>query len=227
MSFVIPPPAVSVIPVVGGAEFPARRVYCVGRNYAAHAREMGADPTREPPFFFMKPADAILPGGGDFPYPPGTSDLHHEVELVAVLGRGASNVSTEKALDLVYGYAVGLDMTRRDLQNAAKKAGKPWDMGKGFDRSAPCSAIVPAAKIGHPTKGAVTLSVNGSERQRGDLSDLIWSIPEMIAHLSALMELKAGDVVFTGTPEGVGAVVRGDRIHAAVEGVGSLDLTVV
>jgi len=227
MSFVIPPPAVSVIPVVGGAEFPVRRIYCVGRNYAAHAREMGADPTREAPFFFMKPADAILPGGGDFPHPPGTSDLHHEVELVAVLGRGGVDVPIEKALDLVYGYAVGLDMTRRDLQNAAKKTGKPWDMGKGFDRSAPCSAIQPAAKIGHPTKGAVTLSVNGAERQRGDLSDLIWSIPEMIAHLSALMELRAGDVIFTGTPEGVGAVTRGDRIHAAVEGVGALELTVV
>lgn len=227
MSFVVPPPAQSVIPVEGGAEFPVRRIYCVGRNYAAHAREMGADPTREPPFFFMKPADTVLPPGEPLPYPPGTEDLHHEVELVVALERGGRNVPVEKALDLVYGYAVGLDMTRRDLQNAAKKAGRPWDMGKGFDHSAPCSAVRAAAKIGHPTKGAVTLSVNGVERQRGDLSDLIWSIPEMIAHLSRLMELRTGDLIFTGTPEGVGSVGRGDRIDAAVEGVGSLSATIV
>lgn len=227
MSFIVPPPAQSVIPVEGGAEFPVRRIYCVGRNYAAHAREMGADPTREPPFFFMKPADTVLPPGEPLPYPPGTEDLHHEVELVVALGRGGRNVPVEKALDLVYGYAVGLDMTRRDLQNAAKKAGRPWDMGKGFDHSAPCSAVRAAAKIGHPTKGAVTLSVNGVERQRGDLSDLIWSIPEMIAHLSRLMELRTGDLIFTGTPEGVGSVGRGDRIDAAVEGVGSLSATIV
>lgn len=227
MDYAVPCPPQPILPVVGGKPFPIHRIYCVGRNYAAHAREMGANPDREPPFFFQKPADAVVLPGEAMPYPTLTADLHHEVELVVALGAGGRDIAPERALDLVFGYAVGLDMTRRDLQAAAKKAGKPWDMAKGFDRSAPCSAIVPAATLGHPAKGAVTLSVNGAERQRGDLSDLIWSVPETIAALSQMVELLPGDLIFTGTPEGVGAVGRGDTLVGTVEGVGSLTVTIV
>jgi fumarylpyruvate hydrolase len=226
MTYAIPPWDVPSLGVEGsGDRFPVRRIYCVGRNYAAHAREMGHDPDREPPFFFLKPADAIVTGD-EMPYPPATDDLHHEIELVVALSKGGRDIPADRALDCVFGYAVGLDMTRRDLQAQAKRLGRPWDMGKGFDHSAPCTAIVPAARIGHPARGAVWLDVNGERRQAGDLSDLIWSVPETIAYLSGLVELKPGDLIFTGTPEGVGAVVRGDRIHGHVDGVGDLEVTI-
>ncbi|UKJ73833.1 fumarylacetoacetate hydrolase family protein [Azospirillum brasilense] len=214
------------VPVAGGDPFPVRRIYCVGRNYAAHAREMGADPDREPPFFFMKPADAIVADGTAIPYPPRTANLHHEIELVVAIGTGGRDIPVESALDHVYGYGVGLDMTRRDLQNAAKKEGKPWDMGKGFDQSAPCGTLRRATDIGHPDKGSVTLSVNGELRQKGDLADLIWSVSETISYLSGLVELQPGDLIYTGTPEGVGPVVAGDRLEGAVEGVGSIAVTI-
>ena len=225
-----PPPQPSLPVLDTDATFPIHRIYCVGRNYAAHAREMGADPSREPPVFFTKPADAIVPVAGpepgSVPYPPATDNLHHEIELVVALSGGGSAVAVEDAASLVYGYAVGLDLTRRDLQNAAKAVGGPWDMAKAFDKSAPCSALVPAARIGHPAAGVVRLSVNGAERQRGDLADLIWSVPETIAALSRLVTLVPGDLIFTGTPEGVGAVVRGDRLDGAVEGVGTLSISI-
>ncbi|ALJ33959.1 FAA hydrolase family protein [Azospirillum brasilense] len=226
MAYAIPLWPQPTVPVAGGDPFPVRRIYCVGRNYAAHAREMGADPDREPPFFFMKPADAIVADGTAIPYPPRTANLHHEIELVVAIGTGGRDIPVERALDHVYGYGVGLDMTRRDLQNAAKKEGKPWDMGKGFDQSAPCGTLRRAADIGHPDKGAVTLSVNGALRQKGDLADLIWTVSETISYLSGLVELQPGDLIYTGTPEGVGPVVAGDRLEGAVEGVGSIAVTI-
>lgn len=226
MAYAIPLWPQPTVPVAGGDPFPVRRIYCVGRNYAAHAREMGADPDREPPFFFMKPADAIVADGTAIPYPPRTANLHHEIELVVAIGTGGHDIPVERALDHVYGYGVGLDMTRRDLQNAAKKEGKPWDMGKGFDQSAPCGTLRRAADIGHPDKGSVTLSVNGDLRQKGDLADLIWSVSETISYLSGLVELQPGDLIYTGTPEGVGPVVAGDRLEGAVEGVGSIAVTI-
>ena len=228
MHTVIPVWQLPTVPVVGDtATFPVRRIYCVGRNYAAHAREMGADPTREAPFFFTKPADAIVLDGATLPYPQATRNLHHEIEFVVALKSGGANVPVDTALDLVYGYGVGLDMTRRDLQNAAKAAGKPWDMGKGFDRSAPITAIRPATAIGHPSKGAVWLKVNGEVKQTGDLADLIWSVPETIAYLSGLVELAPGDLIFTGTPEGVGPVVAGDLLEGHIDGVGDLTIRYV
>ncbi|WP_431856773.1 fumarylacetoacetate hydrolase family protein [Azospirillum sp.] len=226
MAYAVPLWPQPTVAVAGGDPFPVRRVYCVGRNYAAHAREMGADPDREPPFFFAKPADAVVADGATVPYPPQTKNLHHEIELVVAIGKEGSNIPVESALEHVYGYAVGLDLTRRDLQNAAKKEGKPWDMGKGFDASAPCGTMRRAADIGHPDKGAVTLSVNGELRQKGDLNDLIWSVAETISYLSGLVELKPGDLIYTGTPEGVGPVVSGDRLEGAVEGVGTLTITI-
>ncbi|CAO3448912.1 Fumarylacetoacetate hydrolase family protein [Azospirillum argentinense] len=226
MAYAIPLWPQPTVPVAGGDPFPVRRIYCVGRNYAAHAREMGADPDREPPFFFMKPADAIVADGTAIPYPPRTANLHHEIELVVAIGTGGRDIPVERALDHVYGYGVGLDMTRRDLQNAAKKEGKPWDMGKGFDQSAPCGTLRRAADIGHPDKGSVTLSVNGALRQTGDLADLIWTVSETISYLSGLVELQPGDLIYTGTPEGVGPVVAGDRLEGAVEGVGSITVTI-
>ena len=202
-----------------------RRVYCVGRNYAEHAREMGND-ERDPPFFFSKPADAVVVGGEDIPYPSQTSDFHYEIELVVAIGKDGENIAPENALDHVYGYAVGLDMTRRDLQAVAKKAGRPWDMAKGFDLSAPIGTIEPAAQIGHPGKGAITLDVNSTERQRGDLSDQIWGVADTIAYLSTYVALKAGDLIMTGTPAGVGAVVRGDVLEGTIEGVGTVRTTI-
>ncbi|MCC6610373.1 MAG: fumarylacetoacetate hydrolase family protein [Burkholderiales bacterium] len=228
MEYVIQAPPVPSLAVAGTkARFPVRRIYCVGRNYAEHAREMGHDPTREAPFFFLKPADAIVTDGADFPYPPMSKDVHHEMELVVAIGQGGSNIPVEKALGHVYGYAVGLDMTRRDLQAEAKKMGRPWDTGKAFDASAPCSAIVPAAKIGHPGKGAIWLKVNGETRQSSDLSQLVWNIPEMIAYLSTLFTLAPGDLIFSGTPAGVAAVKRGDVLEGGVDGVGTIKLKVV
>jgi len=227
MTFAIPAPAITTVPVVGGDPFPVRRIYCVGRNYAAHAREMGHDPDREPPFFFMKPTDAIVPTGSKVPYPSQTSDYQHEIEMVVALGKGGRDVPVERALDLVFGYAVGLDMTRRDIQGAAKKLSRPWDMGKGFDQSAPCAPLLPVAQAGHPQQGAVWLKVNGEVRQQGDLSDLIWSVAETIAFLSGLVELFPGDLIYTGTPEGVGPVVKGDRLQGHVDGLPDLDITIV
>jgi fumarylpyruvate hydrolase len=228
MEYVIPLPAVPSLPVDGTrARFPVHRIYCVGRNYAEHAREMGHDPEREPPFFFMKPADTLLTDGKDFPYPSRSRDVHHELELVVGLGAGGVDVPAARALDLVYGYAVGLDMTRRDLQAEAKKLGRPWDVGKAFDCSAPCSSMRRTADIGHPTAGAVWLEVNGSPRQKGDLAQLIWKVPEMIAYLSTLFALAPGDLIFTGTPAGVGPVERGDVLAGGVKGVGTITVRVV
>ncbi len=225
-SFVIRAPAVVSVPVAGGGRFPVRRIFCVGRNYAEHAREMGADPDRELPFFFCKPADALVTGGADMPYPTMTSNLHHEMELVAAIGRGGADIPESDALAHVWGYAAGLDMTRRDLQNQAKKEGKPWDMGKGFDHSAPIGDLVPAAKV-DPTKGRIELKVNGQVRQASDLSKLIWSVAETVSYLSKLVRLEPGDLIFTGTPEGVAAVVRGDVLEGVVEGVGSVRTRIV
>jgi fumarylpyruvate hydrolase len=228
MEFVIPAPPIPALDVEGEkGRFPVYRIFCVGRNYADHAREMGHDPNREPPFFFMKPASAIVTGNADFPYPSATKDVHHEMELVVAIGKGGTNIPAEQALDHVYGYAVGLDMTRRDLQGEAKKLGRPWDTGKAFDHSAPCSAIVPAAKIGHPAKGRISLKVNGEIRQDGDLSQLIWNIPDTIAYLSTLFALAPGDLIYSGTPAGVGPVKKGDTLEGSVEGVGTIKFKVV
>ncbi|AXS41706.1 fumarylacetoacetate hydrolase family protein [Breoghania sp. L-A4] len=225
--FVITPPATVAIPVKGTSqEFPVRRVYCIGRNYAAHAIEMGHDPDREDPFFFQKNPDNI-DLSGEFPYPAQTSDVHHEVELIVALKSGGTNIPVEKALDHVYGYAVGLDMTRRDLQGVAKKLGRPWEIGKAFERSAPMGPIVPASEIGHPDSGLIELKVNGAVRQTGDLNQLIWKVPEMISYLSDYFELAAGDVIMSGTPSGVAAVVKGDVMECHVDGVGDLTVTVV
>jgi len=205
-------------------EFPVGRIYCVGRNYAEHAREMGHDPEREPPFFFMKPADAIVPNGAAIPFPQATRDLHHEIEMVVAIGKDGANIPVEKALEHVFGYGVGLDMTRRDIQGEAKKMGRPWEMGKAFDNSAPCTALKTVAMVGHPAKGAIWLKVNGKVTQKGDLSELIWNVPETISYLSRLITLRAGDLIMSGTPAGVGPVRAGDKLEGHVDGVG--DLTV-
>ena len=223
---VFPAPEPVQLPVEGGAFFPVRRVYCVGRNYAEHIREMGND-LRDPPFFFDKPADALVTDGAPIAYPPGTSDFHHEIELVVAIGKGGKDIAEADALSHVFGYAVGLDMTRRDLQAEAKKAGRPWTFAKSFDQSAPVGTIVPASAIGHPDKGAITLAVNGAERQRGDLSEQIWSVPETIAFLSRYVTLKPGDLIMTGTPAGVGAVVRGDVLEGAIAGIGTVRTEIV
>ena len=225
--FVIAPPPVAAVPVAGGGLYPIRRIFCVGRNYAGHAREMGADPDREPPFFFAKPADAVLTGGADMPYPPATGSLHPEIELVVALGTGGADIAVADALGHVWGYAAGLDMTRRDLQAAAKKEGKPWDMGKGFDHSAPIGDLIPAARLPDPARGRIALTVNGTPRQQSDLSQLIWSVAETIAFLSGLVRLAPGDLIFTGTPEGVAAVRRGDRLEGVSEGVGTVRTRIV
>lgn len=222
---VFPAPEPILVPVRGGDFFPVRRIYCVGRNYEEHIREMGND-VREPPFFFAKPADAVVIDGAPIAYPPGTSDFHHEIELVVAIGREGTNIGEHEALDHVFGYAAGLDMTRRDVQALAKKSGRPWTMAKGFDQSAPIGVIAPASGIGHPERGAITLSVNGAERQRGDLGDQIWSVPETIAFLSRLVTLKPGDLIMTGTPSGVSAVRRRDVLEGAIEGVGTVSTVV-
>ncbi|MBP0617699.1 fumarylacetoacetate hydrolase family protein [Jiella mangrovi] len=226
MSYVFTPAPVPALAVRGtDATFPVRRVYCVGRNYADHAIEMGHDPDREPPFFFQKNPDNLTTES-TFPYPGRTSDVHHEIELVVCLGNGGADIAAENALDHVFGYAVGLDMTRRDLQSVAKKMGRPWEIGKAFEKSAPVSAVVPAAKIGHPAEGAIWLKVNGEIRQEGDLNQMIWKTAEAISYLSGLFTLSAGDVIMTGTPAGVGPVERGDSLQGHIDGVGDLTVTV-
>jgi fumarylpyruvate hydrolase len=222
-NLVIPAPPTVTVPVQGGGAFPVRRIFCVGRNYAAHVLEMGGDPRAEPPIFFTKPADAVLTQGADMPYPSATGNLHHEMELVVAIGSGGANIAAAAALDHIWGYAAGLDMTRRDLQAMAAKVGKPWDMAKGFDASAPIGEIAPAARIGHPVRGRIMLRVNGGTRQDADLADMIWDVPAIIAALSALVTLAPGDLIFTGTPEGVGPVVRGDTLHGEIAGVGKVE----
>lgn len=230
MSYVIPPAAPASVPVVGRAErFAVHRIYCVGRNYAEHAREMGFT-GREPPFFFMKPADAVLPVAqgetGHLPYPTLTQDLHHEIELVVAIGQGGSNIAAGDAMQHIWGYAVGLDMTRRDLQAEAKKQGRPWCIAKGFDASAPIGPITPAAQAGNVQQAAIWLQVNGADRQRSNVSQLIWNIAETIEHLSQAWELRPGDLIFTGTPEGVNAVARGDVLEGGIDGLCPLRVAV-
>jgi fumarylpyruvate hydrolase len=231
MGFVLPPVLVPTLPVVDSDDvFSVRRVFCVGRNYAAHAREMGHDPNAEPPFFFTKPADAVVAAGPDgrvaIPYPAATSDLHYEVELVVALGAGGANLTEEQAQAAVWGYAVGIDLTRRDLQATAKKLSRPWDMAKGFDNSAPIGPLHPAYRTGPMHEGEISLSVAGEQKQHGDLADMIWPVAPMLAYLSGLVELRAGDLIFTGTPEGVGPLQRGQTAVASIAGLGSLSLTV-
>jgi fumarylpyruvate hydrolase len=232
MNFVFTPPVVTTLPIRGSDElFPVRRVYCIGRNYAEHAIEMGHDPNKEPPFFFQKNPDNVVAGsgknGGNFPYPSATSDVHHEIELIVALKKGGENIPATRALDHVFGYAVGLDMTRRDLQGEAKKLGRPWEVGKAFESSAPCGEIVPVETIGHPSAGAIWLKVNGETRQKGDLNQMIWKVPEAISYLSGLFRLAPGDLIMTGTPAGVGAVKRGDTLEGHVDGVGGITVRVV
>ncbi len=227
MQFAVPAPTIPSLPVRDtDARFPVHRIYCVGRNYAAHAIEMGHDPEREDPFFFQKNPDTLVVNGR-FPYPTQSNDVHHELELVVALQGGGSDIDIEHAYDIVFGYAVGLDMTRRDLQGQMKKMGRPWEIGKAFEHAAPCSEVVAASAIGHPVEGAVQLYLNGELRQDGNLNQLIWKVPEMIAYLSRLFTLAPGDLIFTGTPAGVGPVQRGDKLHGVIAGVGELDVEVV
>lgn len=225
--FVFPPAPIASVPVDDGRLFPVRRIFCVGRNYAAHALEMGGSPDREPPFFFTKPADAVVTGGDDVPYPAATTNLHHEMELVIAIDSGGSDIAETDALTHVFGYAAGIDLTRRDLQDEAKATRRPWDMSKGFDHSAPVGSIAPAARIGHPSKGAIALTVDGATRQSSDMSLMIWSVPEIVAYLSRLVRLEAGDLIFTGTPEGVGAVAAGQTMEGSIEGIGTVTAKVV
>lgn len=226
MKYVIDMGPVPSLAVDGSDDrFPVGRIYCVGRNYADHAREMGHDPDREPPFFFAKAPSCLVASGSTIDYPVGTKDVHHEIEMVVALAKGGKNIPVEKALDHVWGYAVGLDMTRRDIQGEAKKMGRPWEMGKSFDDAAPCSALVPASKIGHPAKGAIWLKVNGAMKQQGDLAMQIWSVPEQINYLSSLITLRPGDLIFSGTPAGVSAIKAGDKLEGHVDGVGDLTIT--
>jgi len=226
--YVFPPAPVVSIPIVDqDNQFPVHRIYCVGRNYAEHAIEMGHDPDKEPPFFFQKNPDNLLTGISEFPYPPLSNDVHHEIELVVALSKGGSNISIEQAMGHVFGFATGLDMTRRDLQGQAKKMGRPWEIGKAFEHSAPCGPLVPIQQTGNLEQGSVTLEINGEIRQRGDLNQLIWKVPEVISYLSELFVLQPGDLIMTGTPAGVGPVNKGDRLKGSVEGVGDLKVTVV
>lgn len=232
MSLVFAPASPVAVPIAGSQDsFPVRRVYCVGRNYAAHAREMGFDPDREPPFFFCKPADAVVPVAEgstlSLPYPPETANLHYEIELVAAIGKGGANISVDEALQHIYGYAVGLDMTRRDLQMKMREAGRPWELGKAFDQSAPIGPLHPAQSVKDIEKAGIWLQVNGADKQRSDIGKLIWSIAETIAYLSKYFRLEAGDLIYTGTPEGVGPVVRGDRMVGGVDGLGTLSVQMV
>jgi len=228
MSYVIDAPTLPTLPVRGTDDlFPIHRIYCVGRNYAEHAREMGHDPDKEPPFFFQKNPDTIVADGGEFPYPDKSSNVHFEMELVVALSKGGKDIAESDAMGCVYGYAVGLDMTRRDLQGEAKKKGRPWEVGKAFEYSAPCGHLVRASDIGHPENARIWLDVNGQRRQEGDINQLIWNIPETITYLSGLFTLAAGDLIYTGTPAGVGAIERGDVMTGGVDGVGEISITVV
>jgi fumarylpyruvate hydrolase len=227
MSYVIPVAPQPSVAVAGTEDrFPVHRIYCVGRNYAAHTREMGHDPDREPPFFFQKPADVLVPEGGEFPYPDASNNVHYEMELVVAIGKGGSHIPAEQALDHVFGYGVGLDMTRRDLQNEAKDTGRPWEAGKAFEYSAPCSRIYPVSQVGHPRTGSIWLTVNGETKQQADLADLIWDIPHVVAYLSDLFTLQPGDLIYSGTPAGVGPIQRGDVMRGGVENVGEIEIKV-
>jgi fumarylpyruvate hydrolase len=227
-TFAFQPNPTPSVAIIGREErFPVRRIICVGRNYAAHAREMGKDPDREPPFFFYKPADALVDDGAKVPYPPLTANLHYEIELVVAVGASGANVDKRDALRHVFGYAVGIDLTRRDLQIAARDLGRPWDWGKGFDHSAPCGPIASPDQVGHPERGRIWLAVNGEIRQDSDLSELIWSVPDIISIASQSVCLMPGDLLYTGTPAGVGPVVAGDRITGGVAGVGELAIEIV
>jgi fumarylpyruvate hydrolase len=227
MRFVFPPQPTPSLAVAGSDDrIPVRRIFCVGRNYAAHAREMGKDPERDPPFFFTKPADAVVADGETVAYPPETSNFHYEAELVIVIGKGGRNIAAASSLDHVWGYAIGNDLTRRDLQLKAREQGRPWDWGKAFDRSAVIGPVTSAAKVGHINKAAITLTVNGATKQNADIADLIWSVPEIISILSHSMTLQPGDVIMTGTPEGVGALVPGDVCEISIAGLGKITTTV-
>lgn len=219
-----PPPPASVEIAGRDVRFPVNRIFCVGRNYAAHVREMGFDPDREQPCYFTKASRCVTPSGSEIPYPPATDNYHHEIELVVAIGKSGFELSENDALSVVYGYACGLDMTRRDLQTASRNSKGPWDIGKDFENAAVVGAIRPAAEIGHPASGHIELSVNGETRQGSDLANMIWSVPEIIAHLSRFYRLEPGDLIFTGTPEGVGPVGPGDRITGSVAGVGEIEL---
>ncbi|RRD56184.1 FAA hydrolase family protein [Comamonadaceae bacterium OH2545_COT-014] len=226
-NYVFPPAPQASVPVHGsGQRYAVARIFCVGRNYAAHAREMGADPEREPPFYFHKTPAALVESGATAPYPPGTQNLHYEMELVIAIGQPAFRVTPEQALACVWGYACGLDMTRRDLQNTAKQAGRPWSFGKDFENAAVISALRPASQIGHPAAGRIHLAVNGQVRQDSDLKEMIWRVPEVVANLSHYYHLRPGDLIYTGTPEGVGAVQPGDRLSGGIDGVGEIALTI-
>ncbi|QDZ02384.1 fumarylacetoacetate hydrolase family protein [Nitratireductor mangrovi] len=224
MAYVITQPPVASVEVAGTSDrFPVRRIFCVGRNYAAHAREMGRDPDREPPFFFTKPADAVVDTGATVPYPPETNNFHYEAELVVAIGNGGRNIAEKDSLSHVWGYAVGNDLTRRDLQLDAREKGRPWDWGKAFDRSAVIGPVHAVEQVGHPAEGAIRLTVNGEVKQDADLTDLIWSVPEIISILSHSIELQPGDLIMTGTPAGVGALVEGDTCVVTIEGIGSIE----
>ena len=222
-----PPPQASVAVAGEDARFPVRRIFCVGRNYAAHAREMGKDPDREPPFFFTKPADAVVDDGAAIPYPPETGNFHYEIELIVAIGKEGADVPVAEANGLIWGYGVGIDLTRRDLQLEARDKGRPWDWGKAFDRSAPIAPLHRASTVGHPTQGRIWLAVNGAVKQDADIADLIWDVPETIAILSRSMTLKPGDLIMTGTPAGVGAIVPGDRVTGGIDGLGDISITIV
>jgi fumarylpyruvate hydrolase len=227
MTYAFPPAPLPTLPIRGSDKlFPIHRIYCVGRNYAEHTREMGHDPNKEPPFFFQKNPDNVVTDGR-FPYPSATKDVHFEIELVVALKSGGANIVAADAMSHVFGYAVGIDMTRRDLQAEAKKLQRPWEVGKAFEKSAPCTALVPVQHMESPAKGAIWLEVNGERKQTGDLAQMIWDVPHQIEFLSKLFELKGGDLIFTGTPAGVGAIKRGDRLKGHVDGIGDLDVTVV
>lgn len=227
MKYAFPVASVPSVPIAGtDLNYPVRRIYCVGRNYAEHAREMGFEPEREPPFFFSKPADAIVPDGATIAYALATQNLHHEVELVAALGKAGVNIARESALEHVYGYAAGIDMTRRDLQLGARDKGRPWDVGKAFDQSAPISAIHRSSEIGHPRAGAIRLSVNGQVRQNADLKQLLWPVADLVVELSRLFVLQPGDLIYTGTPAGVGPLTIGDELYGSIEGVATITIRI-
>jgi len=226
-NYVIPAPAPASVAVAGSqARFPVRRIICVGRNYAAHAREMGRDPDREPPFFFLKPADTVVDDGTAVPYPPETSNFHYEIELVVAIGKDGAAIPVERALDHVWGYGVGIDLTRRDLQLQAREQGRPWDWGKGFDHSAPIAPLRPVAEIGHSASGRIWLSIDNAVKQDSDIAKLIWPVPDIIAIASRSMTLKAGDLIMTGTPEGVGPVMPGEMIRGGIDGIGEITIPV-